>query len=163
MKHEHTVNENPSFAYQIWLAGLGLIEILRKQSGKLFKKLIKEGKDVEARNQAAKAPGQAKESSLVGAVVATKEEYQKKLEAQLEEWDAQLDQLRARAQEAQANVREKIESELENLKAQRAAVQAKLDELRNRSENAWEDLRDGVEKAWSDLGDAMSKVVGRFK
>lgn len=163
MKNERVVSENPNFAYQIWLACIGLVEIVRKKSGRLFNKLVKEGKDIETRNQTAKASGQAQETSLIGAVVATKEEYQKKLEAQLQEWDAQLDQLKVRAQEAQANVRVKIEEELESLKAQRAAVQGKLDELRSRSENAWEDLKDGAEKAWSDLGDAINKVVSRFK
>ena len=95
--------------------------------------------------------------------MATKEAYQKKYEAQLKEWDARLDLLKAKAQKAGADVRIKHEDELESLKAKREAAHKMLAELGKRSENAWEDIKDGAEKVWDEMSKAMEKVAARFK
>ena len=95
--------------------------------------------------------------------VATKEAYQKKLEAQLKEWDAKLDVLSAKAQKTRANARINYENELESLKGKRAAAHKKLEELGKRGEDAWEDMKGGVEKVWDDMSNAMEKVAARFK
>ncbi len=95
--------------------------------------------------------------------MATKEAYQKKLEAQLQEWDAKLDQLSAKAQNATADARITYENELESLKSKRAAAHTTLEELGKRGESAWEDMKDGAEKVWDELSKAMEKVAARFK
>lgn len=95
--------------------------------------------------------------------MATKEAYQKKLEAQLKEWDAKLDQLNAKAQKATADARIHYENELENLKSKRAAAHKTLEELGKRGETAWEDMKDGAEKIWDEMGKAIEKVAARFK
>lgn len=95
--------------------------------------------------------------------MATKEAYQKKLEAQLKEWDAKLDLLSAKAQKATADARIKYENDLESLKSKRAAARKTLEELGKRSENAWEDMKDGAEKVWDEMGKAIEKAAVRFK
>ena len=155
MRHEQTTSHASGYAHQVWLAGLGVLGTLQKEGGKLFDDLVKEGRRVEHKH--------VKDDSLTQAVVATKVAYQKKLEAQLKEWDKQLDQLMATAKKAGTDVRVKVEDELAGLKKKRATAQKKLDELRDRGENAWEDLKDGVEKAWDDISDALGKVAARFK
>jgi len=95
--------------------------------------------------------------------MATKEAYQKKLEAQLRQWDAELALLNAKANKATADARINYENELESLKSKRAAAHETLEELRKRSENAWEDMKDGAEKAWDEMGKAIEKVAARFK
>jgi chromosome segregation ATPase len=95
--------------------------------------------------------------------MATKEAYQKKLEAQLKEWDAKLDQLSAKAQKATADARITYENDLESLKSKRAAAHQTLVDLGKRSENAWEDMKDGAEKIWDELSKAMEKLAARFK
>jgi len=95
--------------------------------------------------------------------MATKEAYQKKLEAQLRQWDAELALLSAKANKATADARINCENELESLKSKRAVAHERLEELRKRSENAWEDMKDGVEKVWDEMGKAMEKVAARFK
>ncbi len=95
--------------------------------------------------------------------MATKEAYQKKLEAHLKEWDAKLDQLSAKAQKATADARIHYENELENLRSKQAAAHKTLEELGKRGENAWEDMKDGVEKVWDEMGKAIDKVTARFK
>ena len=95
--------------------------------------------------------------------MASKEAYQNKLEAQLKEWDAKLDQLSAKAQKATADARIRYENELENLKGNRAAALKMLDELGRRNENAWEDMKDGAEKVWAEMSKAIDNVAARFK
>ena len=95
--------------------------------------------------------------------MATKEAYQKKLEAQLKEWDAQLALLSAKAKKATADARINYENELESLKSKRAAANKTLEELGKRSENAWEDMKDGAERVWDEMSKAIEKVAARFK
>jgi len=95
--------------------------------------------------------------------MATKEAYQKKLEAQLKEWDAKLALLSAKAKKATADARINYENELESLKSKRTAAHKTLEELGKRSENAWEDMKDGVEKVWDEMSKAIEKVAARFK
>jgi hypothetical protein len=95
--------------------------------------------------------------------MATKEAYQKKLQAQLNEWDAKLDQLSAKAQNATADARISYENQLEGLKSKRAAAHKTLEELGKRSENAWEDMKDGAEKVWDEMSKAIENVAARFK
>lgn len=155
MRHEQTTSHIGNYAHRVWLAGLGVLGTVQKESSKLFSDLVREGKQVEHRH--------VKDKSLVEAVVATKEAYQKKLEAQLTEWDRQLDQLMVKVKKAGVEARTKVEDELAGLKSKRVAVQKRLDELRNHGEDAWEDLKGGIEKAWDDISDTLGKVVARFK
>jgi hypothetical protein len=98
-----------------------------------------------------------------GLIMATRAAYQQKLEAQLKEWDAKLDQLNAKAQKATADARIKYENELESLKGKRAEAHKMLVELGKRGENAWEDMKDGAERVWDEMGKAMEKIAARFK
>lgn len=98
-----------------------------------------------------------------GLVMASKEAYQQKLEAQLNEWDAKLKQVGAMALQATADARISYENELEILKGKRAAARKSLAELGERGENAWEDMKGGMESAWDELSKAIDKMAARFK
>jgi hypothetical protein len=98
-----------------------------------------------------------------GAVMATKAAYESKLQAQLKQWDAKLDELSAKAQKATAEARIKYENDLESLKSKRAAALRMLEDLGKRSESAWEDMKDGVERAWDEMGKAIEHIAARFK
>jgi hypothetical protein len=95
--------------------------------------------------------------------MATKEAYQKKLQAQLKEWDAKLDLLSAKAQKVAADARINYEDELVALRSKRAEAHRVLAELGTRGENAWEDMKDGVDTAWDAMSQALERVAARFK
>jgi hypothetical protein len=117
-----------------------------------------------ARPRAAGAPGSDRLDRVgEGIVMASKEAYQKKFEAQLKEWDARLDVLSAKAQKATAEARISYENELSTLKGKRDAARKTLDELGKRGETAWEDMKDGMEGAWSEMSKAIEKVAARFR
>jgi len=92
-----------------------------------------------------------------------KEAFQQRLEAQIEEWDTRLDELKAKAMDAGSELRADYDKQLETLAAKRDALQTKALELRKRTEDAWDDLKSGTEKAWDDMRDALNRIASRFK
>ena len=92
-----------------------------------------------------------------------KQAFQQKLEAQLGEWDARLEQLKTRAKDAKADIRAEFELQLEALVGKRAVAQERLHELRRHGEWAWEDLKGGADKAWKELREAMERAASRLK
>ncbi|WP_020680563.1 hypothetical protein [Marinobacterium rhizophilum] len=92
-----------------------------------------------------------------------KEAYEKKMHAQLDEWDAEIRKLKARADKAQADGQLEYYKQIEDLRERQQRAQEKLDELRRASDTAWEDMRAGIESAWDSMAEAMRKASSRFK
>lgn len=92
-----------------------------------------------------------------------KDAYERKLQAQLDEWDAEIGKLRAKADKAEASVQLEYYKQIEDLRQQQQEAQVKLNELRHSTENAWEDMKAGVENAWNSLGEAVKSATARFK
>lgn len=98
-----------------------------------------------------------------GKKLSAKQSFQQKLEAQLKEWDAMLDELKAKAPGLKGKIRTEYENQLETLAEKRANANEKLQNLRKHTEDAWEDLKEGVEGAWADMRVAMERIASRFK
>jgi chromosome segregation ATPase len=92
-----------------------------------------------------------------------KEAYEKKLQGHLSEWRADIDKLKAKAEQSEGDAQIAYYKELEDLRTQQEKARDKLDDLRDAGENAWEDMKAGLDKSWDDLGDAMNKALARFK
>jgi len=93
----------------------------------------------------------------------TKEAYQKKLEAKLDEWKAEIDKLKARAKGASADTRAQYSEQIEKLQSKREEGKQKLDELRRAGSESWGDLKSGIEKAWKEIEGAFQSAKSRFK
>jgi hypothetical protein len=52
---------------------------------------------------------------------------------------------------------------VDDLEVRLESTKAKLKDLGNSSEEAWESLKDGVESAWSELSKAVHKAGAKFK
>ncbi|SDK35837.1 hypothetical protein SAMN04487954_11542 [Billgrantia gudaonensis] len=92
-----------------------------------------------------------------------REAYEQKLQAKLDEWQAEIDKLRARAKGAEADARIDREKEAARLEARREEVRQKLQEMREASDDAWEDVKAGAERAWDSLSESFEKARSRFK
>jgi predicted nuclease with TOPRIM domain len=92
----------------------------------------------------------------------TKDLYVKKVQAQLNEWDADIRKLRARADKASADAELEYKARIETLKREREKADDKLAELKSASDDAWEDLKTGLESATHDLGSALKSAAARF-
>jgi chromosome segregation ATPase len=92
-----------------------------------------------------------------------KEAYKDKLEAQMREWSAKIDLLKARADQAEAEAKIEYNKRIEDLRQKKEALQAKLSELQDASDAAWKDIKAGTEKAAADLKDAVQSALSKFK
>lgn len=92
-----------------------------------------------------------------------KQAYEQKLKAQLDEWKTEIDNLKARADKAEADVQLEYYKQIESLREKQETARNKLHELENASEDAWEDLKAGIEIARDDLRDAIKSATSRFK
>ncbi|OGR26853.1 MAG: hypothetical protein A2X79_06075 [Desulfuromonadaceae bacterium GWB2_53_15] len=92
-----------------------------------------------------------------------KEDYLKKLEAQLKEWKAKIDTLETKTSMVSAEARAELMREIEGLRSKKAVYKEKWSELQKAGGEAWDTTKEGVEKAAGELKQALDKVVARFK
>ena len=96
-------------------------------------------------------------------MVDTKEAYLEKLKAKLDEWNAEIDKLKAKAAQSKADAKIEIEKRVGDLETQRQAVENKIQQLVQASGPAWEDLKGGVQSAWNKLDEAVRSATEKFK
>lgn len=92
-----------------------------------------------------------------------KELYQQKRQAQLDEWKAEVDKLKAKASGASADAQLELNREIEALEGRIEQGRAKIAELAEASDDAWESIKDGVESAWDSMKSAFSDAAAKFK
>lgn len=91
-----------------------------------------------------------------------KQTYEKKLEAKLHEWQADIDKLKAKAEGASADAQASYKEELSDLRSKRDAVHSKLNEVKDASGDAWSDVKSGADAAWDSMSSAMKSAWSRF-
>ena len=89
--------------------------------------------------------------------------YEEKLDAQLEEWNAQIALLKARADKAKAEAKIEYYKTIEALQHKQDEARANLHELKTAGDEAWEDLKTGAEKAWAEVKAAFHSAASKFK
>ncbi|MBU1264211.1 MAG: hypothetical protein KJ946_06285 [Gammaproteobacteria bacterium] len=95
--------------------------------------------------------------------MSTKEDFVRKMHAKLDQWNAEIDVLSAKADAAEASARGEYHKQLETLRSKRDHARGKLNELESASEGAWHDLKAGVELAWESVSEAVRSATARFK
>jgi TolA-binding protein len=91
-----------------------------------------------------------------------KDEFQKKLDAQLKELDAQIAKLREKGQDLKDEAKVKWDQKIKELEAKRDSARAKLAECRDSSGEAWKDVRKGAQSAYDDLDKAFRDASREF-
>jgi len=89
--------------------------------------------------------------------------YAQKLKAKMDEWNAEIDKLAAKADQAEADVKIEYQKQIEDLRAKRKDVEDKIAELQQAAESAWEDLKQGLENSWEILKASFTKAKTEFK
>ena len=89
--------------------------------------------------------------------------YMGKLKGIFEKWNAVIDLMQAKIQNAQTGTRVQYEKQVDGMKAKRHEIGVKVDELHKVSGAAWEDLKDGVVESRLALGEAMLAAKDEFE
>ncbi len=95
--------------------------------------------------------------------MSTKEDFVRKMHAKLDQWNAEIDTLSEKANQAEREARAEYQKQLETLRSKRDHARSKLAELESASEGAWHDLKAGVELAWESVSEAVRSAAARFK
>jgi hypothetical protein len=92
-----------------------------------------------------------------------KELYQQKMKAQLDQWKAEIDLLKAKASVASADAQLEMNKQVKSLESKIGEGKAKLSALAEASDEAWHSMKEGVESAWTSLRSAVSDAAEKFK
>lgn len=88
--------------------------------------------------------------------------YIDKLSAQLKEWDAEIKKMEAKLEAKKAESKLSYEKKIETLKDKKKSLSARLEEIENSSNEAWESLKDGTDKIVNDFKQTFQDVVSKF-
>jgi len=89
--------------------------------------------------------------------------YKQKMAAQLKEWNAQIDLLGAKAENAGADMKVKHAETLHRLRAQQHLASEKMQELEKAGGETWEQVKKTADKIWADLKEGVSAAHSGFK
>lgn len=89
--------------------------------------------------------------------------FQQKMQAQLDEWRAEIDKLKARASRAGADAQIKMNKQIQALEIKIDEGKKKLSQLTEAADDAWESIKGSVESSWRSLKSAVNDAVAKFK
>jgi hypothetical protein len=92
-----------------------------------------------------------------------RETYEKKLQAQLDEWTQEIKKLKAKADKAGAEAKLEYHKQIKELHALQEKAKAKYAELKEAGDDAWEDLKAGIEKGADAMNKALKAAIAKFK
>lgn len=93
----------------------------------------------------------------------TKDEYIAKLKSQLDEWEGDLADLRAKAAAASGDVKDKIDLQIAELKVTWDEADHRRRELLDAADDRWDDMKDAAEAKWADLKAGVKDGIERAK
>ncbi|MGD8524988.1 MAG: hypothetical protein PVJ63_01970 [Thioalkalispiraceae bacterium] len=91
-----------------------------------------------------------------------RQDYEKKIQEHINQWEADIEKLKAYADKAEADLKLKYYEEIEELRVKQRGIQEKLDHLRESGDDAWEDIKTGVELAWVSMQESIKSALSRF-
>jgi DNA repair ATPase RecN len=93
----------------------------------------------------------------------SREDFVQRLKEKIDLWNADLDRLQARADQASSETRIKYQQQIADLQERRGELEDKMAQLRCAGEGAWDDVKTGMEIAWGSMSEALSSALHRFK
>lgn len=92
-----------------------------------------------------------------------KDLYIEKARARIAQWDAEIEQMKARAEEAEADSKIEYRRQVDAMRLERDKAVTRLKELGDASDRAWDDMKSGFEKAWDDIASAFDSARTRYQ
>ncbi|RUO76139.1 coiled coil domain-containing protein [Idiomarina seosinensis] len=92
-----------------------------------------------------------------------KDAFEKKHQAKIDEMKAEIDRLKAKARQAEAESQVKYEQKIKELETLKDEAEERLDSLKKSSKDAWSDISGGLESATQSLATAIKAASKEFK
>lgn len=92
-----------------------------------------------------------------------KQLYHQKKQAQLNEWKADIDKLKAKALIASADIQIEMNKQIDVLEKKIDEGKTKLSDLADAADDMYESAKEGVESAWDSLKTTLSNAAAKFK
>jgi hypothetical protein len=92
----------------------------------------------------------------------TRDEYVRRFKQQIDAWNADMARWQAKSGQAKAEIKERLERELEVLRAQRELARYHLKLLEGASAGAWAELVQGADDAWDRMRLAAEAAATYF-
>ncbi len=92
-----------------------------------------------------------------------KEAYQQKLQAKLDEWSAEIDKLKAKADGASADAKIELDKQLAKLRPLQEAAAQKLAELKKAGDDAWQDIQQAADKTRASIEEGIKTLRSKFQ
>ena len=91
-----------------------------------------------------------------------REAHQAKMKAQLDEWSAKLDVLKAKAAKAELDAKIELYKAMDEMHELQASAKQHPDQLASASADRWKDVKSGVEEAWTKFGATVEATWKRI-
>ncbi|MCE2595801.1 coiled coil domain-containing protein [Motilimonas cestriensis] len=92
-----------------------------------------------------------------------KQIYQQKIQAQLDEWKADLDKLKAKASGASADAQLELQKQIKVLESKLEEGRSKFAEMSDASEESWQSIKKEMSSSWDATKAAFNDAVAKFK
>lgn len=89
--------------------------------------------------------------------------FVQKLKAQLDEWNADINELETKADQAEVRAKIEYHKRIADLRARFKEVEDKIGELQQADEGAMENLKQGIETSWEILKASFTKAKSEFE
>jgi hypothetical protein len=91
-----------------------------------------------------------------------KEEYQRKLTAEMRELDVKIDELKAKAGRASDSVKAEFARDMEALDRQKAVLAEKMEAVKSSSASKWDDVKAGANSAMDSVKQTYEKAKAKL-
>lgn len=89
--------------------------------------------------------------------------YKQKYEAQLHEWSAKVDELKAHSDKLTAQAKIDMLPRIETLQGKVDGAKAKLHDIATATDDKWDDVKKSTELAWNDVKAAVEGAYEAIK
>jgi len=91
-----------------------------------------------------------------------KDLYKQKLQAKLDEWQADVDKMKAKLGGASVGAKLEINQEINQLEGKLGEGRNKLEELSEATEENWENLKASIDETWEGIANSFKDTFGKF-
>jgi competence protein ComGC len=92
-----------------------------------------------------------------------KNDFVEKLNAQINQWNIDLDKMGANAQKLKGDSKIQADKQIAMIRSQQVELKSNLEKIQNSADDAWDDLKKGAEETRDKIGKAFDDVKKDLK